>query len=619
MNDSRSKPLDPITLEVVRNKLDDIADEMELTLLKSSHSAIVKEALDASAAIFDARGQQVAQAAAAPIHLGMIIPAMRKFIEVFPPETMRDGDVYVLNDPFDGGTHLPDLVMTMPVFVDGRLVALTTAITHHQDMGGRSPGSTPVDATEIFQEGLRIPPLKLYDAGQPNRTLLAMIERNVRIPDVVVGDILGQFAACHVGKMRVQELVGRLGHAALTAYMDELLDRAERLTRAAISQIPDGRYHFVDYLDNDGVDLDRLIKIEVAVTISGSELMVDFTGSDPQVRGPINCVPASSLAAVYYVTKVAIDPEIPNNAGCYRPVQVIFPEGSVVKANPPAAVNSRAIVVRRIVDCMLGALNQAIPGRLPAASNGHPLVMSMGGIDPADGRPYVTAEIGAGGMGARPAKDGVETIQTDTSNAQNIPVEALELEFPLRIGYWRLRPDSGGIGKFRGGVGFEKRFEVLRGETRVSHRGERHRTAPWGLFGGGPGAMAKSILRRADGTETLIPSKLEFAMRPGDTLDVWTTGGGGYGDPLERAGDLVLWDVLDGKVSAESAEADYGVIIAGRVVDETATSARRAALRAARGPVWWTYDRGPLGLQEDFAIAASASSSCRERPAIGGS
>jgi N-methylhydantoinase B len=590
-----AQQIDPITLEVVRNKLDDIADEMEITLLKSSHSAIVKEALDASAAIFDSRGQQVAQAAAAPIHLGMIIPAVQKFLEVFPAETMREGDVYVLNDPFDGGTHLPDLVMTMPVFAGERLIALVTAITHHQEIGGRSPGSTPVDATEIFQEGLRIPPLKLYDEGRPNRTLLAMIERNVRIPDVVIGDIFGQYAACHVGKTRVLALAGRLGSDQLVAYMDELLDRTERLTRAAILEIPDGSYHFVDYLDHDGIDVDRRIRIEVTATISGSEFIVDLTGSNQQVRGPLNCVPASSLAAVYYVTKVAIGPDIPNNAGCYRPVRVVLPEGSIVNARPPAAVNGRALVVRRIVDCLLGALNQAMPGRLPAASSGHPLVMSMGGTDPKDGRPYVTAEIGAGGMGARPAKDGLESIQTDTSNAQNIPAEALELEFPLRVGYWRLRPDSGGSGKFRGGLGFEKRFEVLRGEASVSHRGERHLTAPWGLFGGGPGAMSRSLLRRADGTEFTIPSKLEFRMRPGDVLDVWTSGGGGYGDPLERDPRLVLADVLDGKVSLEAARTAYGVVSAGREIDEDATALLREELRRERGPISWRYDRGPLG------------------------
>ena len=587
--------IDAIGLEVLRNKLDSIADEMELTLLKSSHSAIVKEALDASAALFDPTGQQIAQAAAAPIHLGMIIPAVRKFVELFPPETMRDGDVYVLNDPFEGGTHLPDLVMSMPVFYDGKVVAIATAISHQQDFGGRSPGSTPVDATEIFQEGLRIPPMKFHDAGVPNATLLAMIERNVRIPDVVIGDIHGQLAACHVARTRLHELLGRLGTPAFAAGLQELLDRAERLTRQAIERIPDGTYSFVDYLDNDGVSLDRRVRIAVAVTVKGSDILVDFTGTDAQVGGPINCVPASTLSAVYYVVKVAIDPDIPNNAGCYRAVQVHMPEGSIVNALAPAAVNARAVVVRRTVDCLLGALNQAMPERLPAASSGHPLVMSLGGIDPQDGHPYVTAEIGTGGMGARPTKDGVDSIQTDTSNAQDIPAEAIELEFPIRIGFWRLRADSGGVGRYRGGVGFEKRFEVLRGRARISHRGERHLTAPWGLFGGGAGAQSRSLLRRADGSEVPIPSKLEFVMEPGDTLDVWTSGGGGHGDPLERDPALVREDVLDGKVTVPAAADAYGVVLIGMTVDAEATASRRAAIAALRGPITWHYDRGPLG------------------------
>ena len=587
--------MDPITLEVVRNKLDSVADEMEIALLKSSHSAIVKEALDASAAIFDARGQQIAQAAASPIHLGMIIPAVERFVETFPLATMREGDVYVLNDPFDGGTHVPDLVMTMPVFARDGLIAMVTAITHHQDMGGRSPGSTPTDAREIYQEGLRIPPLKLYDEGRLNSTLLAIVGRNVRIPDVVIGDIFGQYAACHVGKIGVLSLAERLGSDALSEYMRQLLDRAELLARKAIEHVPDGSYHFVDYLDNDGVDLDRLVKIAVTVTVSGSELTVDFTGSDPQVAGPINCVPASTLSAVYYVVRAAIGGDLPKNAGCYRPVHVRLPEGSVVNAKLPAAVNGRSIVVRRIVDCLLGALNQAMPGKLPAASNGHPLVMSIGGVDPATERAYVTAEIGAGGMGARPSKDGIDTIQTDTSNAQNIPVEALELEFPIRVNRWSLRQDSGGAGRFRGGLGFEKRFEVLRGTAHVSHRGERHRTAPWGLFGGGPGAQAKSLLIKPGEEVIQVPSKLEFTMRPGDMLDVWTTGGGGYGDPLDREPERVLDDVLDGKVSSQSAMDDYGVAIDGRTVDQVTTAALRAQLRRARGPIDWRYDRGPLG------------------------
>jgi N-methylhydantoinase B len=590
-----SAGLDPITLEVIRNKLDDIADEMEITLLKSSHSAIVKEALDASAAIFDVKGEQIAQATAAPIHLGMIIPAVKRFVELFPPASMQEGDAYVLNDPFDGGTHLPDLVVTVPVIVDGETIALATAITHHQEIGGRSPGSTPMDATEIFQEGLRIPPLKLYDRGEANQTFLAMLAKNVRIPETVIGDLNGQLAACHTARRRLEDLAQRYGKQSLANYMDELLAQAEILTRNAIAKIPDGRYHFADYLDNDGINLDRRIKIEATVTIHGSDLTVDLTGSDPQVSGPLNCVPASTLAAIYYVIKVVIDPTIPNNAGCYRPIEVILPEGSIVNARPPAAVNARAVVVRRIVDCLIGAFAKALPGRIPAASCGHPLMLSMGGIDPANNRPYVTAEIGTGGMGGRPGKDGLEAIQTDTSNAQNIPVEALEMEFPIRVGHYRLRRDSGGAGQFRGGLGLDKSLEVLRGELRVSHRGERHYTAPWGLAGGGPGKMSKSALTRADGSEMRIPSKLDFKMFPGDRLRLWTTGGGGYGDALEREPSRTLEDVRDDKVSVRSAAASYGVVIDNDQVDLAATAALRQKMREDEGPIKWTYDRGPLG------------------------
>jgi N-methylhydantoinase B len=587
--------VDPITLEVIRNKLDDIADEMEITLLKSSHSAIVKEALDASAAVFDAEGEQIAQATAAPIHLGMIIPAVKKFVELFPPQEMEEGDAYILNDPFEGGTHLPDLVVSVPVIVEGETLALATAITHHQEIGGRSPGSTPMDATEIFQEGLRIPPLKLYERGVANQTLLAMLAKNVRIPETVIGDLNGQLAACHTARRRLLELAGRYGKEGLKGYLGELLGRAERLTREAISRIPDGRYHFVDYLDNDGIELERRIRIEAAVTVAASELVVDLSGSDPQVAGPLNCVPASTLAAIYYVIKVVIDPEIPNNAGCYRPVKVILPEGSIVNARPPAAVNARAVVVRRIVDCLLGCFAQALPDRIPAASGGHPLMLSMGGIDPANGRPYVTAEIGTGGMGGRPGKDGLEAIQTDTSNAQNIPVEALELEFPIRVGHYRLRPDSGGAGQYRGGLGLEKSLEVLRGDLRVSHRGERHYTAPWGLAGGGAGAMCRSTLIRADGGRLDIPSKLDFTMRPGDRLELWMTGGGGYGDALEREPERVLDDVLDGKLSREAAAAAYGVVVQDDRIDMATTAELRSRMRNQRGPISWMYDRGPLG------------------------
>lgn len=591
-----TSPVDPITLEVVRNKLDDIADEMEVTLLKSSHSAVVKEALDASAALFDVEAQQIAQATAAPIHLGMIIQGVKRTVELFPPEEMREGDVFVLNDPFDGGTHLPDVIMTIPVIHDGETIALATAITHHHEIGGRSPGSTPMDATEIFQEGLRIPPMRLYEAGEPNADLFAMVERNVRTPAAVFGDLNAQLAACTVGQRGIVRLAAKHGSPRLRAMMAELLDRAEDLTRRAIERIPDGTYRFVDYLDNDGIDLDRRPRIEVAVTVDGSRFQVDMTGSDPQVAGPINCVPASTLSAIYYAVKVVTDPTIPNNSGCYRSVEAILPEGSIVNALAPAAVNARAVVVRRTVDALLGALAQAIPDRVAAASNGHPLVLAMGGRDPeaADAR-YVTAEISTGGMGARPGKDGIEAIQTDTSNAQNIPVEALEMEAPVRVWHYRLRPDSGGAGEFRGGLGLEKCFELLRGQMTVSHRGERHYTAPWGLHGGTAGARCRSIVHRADGSTETVPSKANLELFAGDRLETWTTGGGGHGDPLTRQPERVLQDVRQGKVGVEAAAELYGVVVVDDALDAPATQALRVRLAGERGAIDWTYDRGPLG------------------------
>jgi N-methylhydantoinase B len=585
---------DPITLEVIRNRLDAIADEMEVTLLRTSHSPIVKEALDASAALFDGLGQQIAQAAAAPIHLGMVIPAVSRIVELYPPQTMREGDIYVLNDPFEGGSHLPDVIMLMPVIVDGETIALSLAVTHHQEIGGRSPGSTPMDATEIYQEGFRIPPCKLYDAGAPNESLLALLAANVRVPENVLGDLAGQIAACRIGQRGLLALVDRYGKRELEVAMSELLDLAERQTREAIGGIPDGTYRFVDWLDNDGIDLDRRVRIEVAVIVDGSELTVDLTGTDDQVAGPINCVPSSTLAAVYYVVRAMIDPSIPANAGCYRPVKTVLPDGSLVNAGPPAAVNARAVVVRRVVDALFGALAAALPDRLPAASSGHPLVMSMGGVDPATGRMYVTSDVGSGGMGGRPGLDGIDAIQTDTSNAQNIPVEALELESPLRVGWYRLREDSGGPGRWRGGLGVERSLEVLRGTVRISHRGERHHSAPWGVHGGEPAAMCRSILHRAHGSELRIDSKLDFTMAPGDRLDVWTTGGGGYGDPLERDPAAVLDDVLDAKVGVEAAAERYGVVVRDSKLDQPATAALRERLLAERGPIAWTIDRGPL-------------------------
>jgi N-methylhydantoinase B len=589
------RAIDPITLEVLRNRLEMIAEEMQSVLARSARSSNIKEAIDASCAIFDSNVQAIAQANALPIHLGSLDPALQRICEEYQPEQMRPGDVFIMNDPYQGGQHVPDVVVVVPVIVDGATVALTCSMAHHQDMGGMSPGSTPTNATDVYQEGLVIPPVKLYDEGRANETLLQVIRRNVRLPEITLGDIMAQVAAASTGRNGLTSLFAAYGADEVLRYAKALQDRSEVMTRQLIEAIPDGDYEFTDYLDNDGIELDRLIKIHATVSIKGSQFIVDFSGTDSQVRGPFNAVPSVALSAVRYVVRAVTDSDIPTNAGCYRPITVRVPRGSLLDPIRPAPVNSRAVTLRRMLEVVMGALVKAIPHRVTAANNGHPLLCLVGGVDTGTGRPYVTTLATSGGMGARPTKDGAETIQTDASNAMNIPAEHTETYYPLRVTRWALRDDSGGAGRWRGGVGMEYFVEVVRGELHVSHRGERHRTSPWGLFGGQAGARAKTEVVSPDGRARLVPSKEEFIIGPGWGLHFYTTGGGGYGDPLERDPKQVLEDVLDRKVSGASAERSYGVVLtAGEPpsVDQEATSRVRERVRQERGAVSWTYDRG---------------------------
>jgi N-methylhydantoinase B len=572
---------DPVTLEVIRSRFDIIAEEMQTALVRAAYSSVLK-AGDASAAIFTAQGETIAQATSLPGLLGMLIPAVSSILRTFPPAEMHDGDIYILNDPYDGGTHIPDITLVTPVFHKGQVVGLCASIAHMQDMGGKVPGSIATDATEIYQEGLRIPPLKFYEEGHPNQTLHRLIEKNVRIPNVVMGDLRAQIAAGTVGHRRLSKLFDEYGQDTVLSYVGELLDRAEIMTRHKIQEIPDGSYSFTDYVDNDGIDLDRRIKIQATVTIQGSDISVDFAGTDSQVKGPINCVPSPVMAAVFYVVRAITDPSIPNNAGCYRPVQVHLPEGSVVNPNPPAAVTVRSVVMEATVAVLLGALVKAIPDRIPAASGGNALAMFMGGMDPLTGEPYVCAELGTGGFGARPTKDGIDVLHADVINGMNVPVESIEMDFPLRVHRHNLWTDSGGAGRHRGGLGYEKVFELLRGEISVAHRGEYHFHAPWGLFGGRPGRKSRSVILRQNGGAEVIPSKQVFTLKAGEQVHVCTAGGAGYGNPLERPAEAVLADVLDGKVSREAAKAEYGVIITGEnpVVNEKATQRLRQEMGA---------------------------------------
>jgi N-methylhydantoinase B len=548
--------LDPITVEVVRNKLDGIANEMQMTLLKSSFSPIVKEGLDASASLFTPDGTTLAQACAIPIHLATLIPAIAAILEMYPLATMREHDTYILNDPYCGGTHLPDIAIVVPVFHDGRAIALSAAMTHHGDVGGMTAGSVPTNATEIYQEGIRIPPLKLREAGVYNDTLVRMLKLNVRIPEAFMGDINAQIAACTVGARRLAELADLYGTTHMERIFQDLLTRSEIMTRKALMAIPSGTYRYTDYLDNDGIDFDKRIRIQVAVTVKDGNIEFDFAGTSPQVRGPMNCVRSGTLAAACYAVRALTDSTIPSNGGCFRPISLKLPEGSIVNPVEPAPVNARTATIKRITGCMIGALAPVMPQKVPAASAGELLVMVFGGRK-LTGEKFIIGETIAGGSGASSDRDGIGAVETDATNCMNIPAEALEMEAPIRVHQVALRRDSGGAGTFRGGPGVVREYEILSGDVSYSHRGERHFSAPAGIDGGGDGAMARSTIRRVDGTEETILSKIVTVLHQGDRLTIETAGGGGYGAPALRAPQSVADDVSDGKTSRDLARGMY--------------------------------------------------------------
>jgi N-methylhydantoinase B len=550
--------LDPITVDIVRYKLDGIAGEMQSTLLRSSFSPIVKEGLDASASLFSLDGTTLAQSCSIPIHLATLIPAVAKIIETFPVASMCDGDTYVLNDPYCGGTHLPDIAVVQPVFYRDWPIALSAAMTHHQDVGGMSAGSVPTNATEIFQEGIRIPLLQFRKADTLNATLIAMLRQNVRLPDVLMGDINAQIAACTTGERRLGELAASFGRQELLALIDELLRRSEVMTRQALRSLKSGTYHHVDFLDNDGIDLDRLVRIEVAVTIGDGAMTCDFTGTSPQVRGPFNCMPSGPYAAACFALRAVTDPEgrVPNNGGCFRPIAFHLPEGSLVNPREPAPTGCRTSTIKRITTCILGALRQAAPDRVPADSGSEIVILHFGG-QRSDGRRYVTSQLLVSGSGASPHLDGVDVIETDASNCLNVPAEALMMEAPIRVHRVALHRDSGGPGDSRGGLGGVFEYELLDGEATVTYRGERHLCEAAGVADGMSGGRASAVIRRAGGGEEVVKSKIVSTLRKGDRMVIATAGGGGYGPPAGRHPALVQADLRNGKVSLEAAREFY--------------------------------------------------------------
>ncbi|MDQ4131097.1 MAG: hydantoinase B/oxoprolinase family protein [Actinomycetota bacterium] len=518
--------MDPVTLEVTRNALVGVAEEAGASLRRTAYSPNIKERADCSTALFDPDGDMVAQAEHIPVHLGSMPASVAAALDAFGE--LAPGDQVLVSDPYAGGTHLPDWTMVAPVWHEGRLLAFVATRAHHADVGGSAPGSMPAGATEIFAEGLRIPPIRLFRDGHEDRDLVALLTTNTRTPRERNGDLRAQAGANRLASRRVVELADRLGPELLVEAMAATQDHAERAVRRALDDFPDGTYRFADVLDDDGVS-DEAIEIEATVTVRGDRIVIDFGGSAAQCEGSVNAPFAVTLSCCYFALRAVVAPDVPANAGTYRPLEVRAPHGSVVNPRPPAAVAAGNVETsQRIVDVLLGALAQATPDRVPAASQGTMNNTLLGGPEPGTEEAFAYYETVAGGQGARPDRDGMSGVHTHMTNTQNTPVEAFEIAYPLRVVEYRLRDGSGGEGRHRGGDGIRRSLEVIGERATLSLLTERRRHSPWGLQGGGDGARGRNLLIRGS-EERELPSKTTLTLRRGDVVVVETPGGGGYG------------------------------------------------------------------------------------------
>ena len=521
-----------VDVEVFKHLFCSVAEEMGERLRRSAFSPNVKERRDFSCAVFDHDGRLVAQAAHVPVHLGAMPLSVRSCLQRM---TFVPGDVAILNDPFHGGTHLPDLTMVSPVFIeavsDPVLLGFVANRAHHADVGGTSPGSMPL-SRDVYQEGVIFPPLKLVEAGRLNQSLWDVFLANVRTPRERAGDLHAQMAANRTGIQRLRELTSRYGWERVHEQMAELLIYSERLTRRSLATVPNGTYRYTDVLDDDGVDPDPIV-IAAAVTIQDDEVVVDFAGSAPQCKGNVNAVYAMTVSATAYVFRCLLGLDVPGNDGCLAPIHVRAPEGSIVHARPPAAVAAGNVETsQRIVDVLLGALAQACPDLVPAASQGTMNNLTIGGWDHERRRPFAYYETLGGGAGAGRARPGASGVHSHMTNTMNTPVEALEYAYPFRVASYALREGTGGMGRCPGGDGVIREIEFLQ-EAHVTILSDRRQSHPYGLDGGGPGQCGRNVLIR-NGRNTLLPGKTTLEVMKGDRLRIETPGGGGYGSVMVK-------------------------------------------------------------------------------------
>jgi N-methylhydantoinase B len=557
---NKATVLDPVTVEVIANALRSIADETYIALMKSAYSTNIKERHDHSACLMDAKGRLIVQAQRTQsVHLTSMLGSVRTILDTYEVGDLQEGDIFMSNDPYAAlGSHLPDVNISMPVFVGGQLIGFSCNIAHHADVGGMSPGSMSAAMREIYQEGLRMPLVRLFASGVLNEDLFRLILLNVRLPEERKGDYMAQVAACRLGSRRLGELTKKYGESLIVSAFDEIIRRTEMRFRRAIAEIPSGVYSFEDYMDDDGAGGPE-VPIRLKVTIDGDHIDFDFTGTSPQVAGNFNCPLNATLSAVCYTLKALIDNELPNNQGMIDSVSVRAESGSFLNPTFPAAVAYRAHTTQRVVDVVMGALAQAIPHRVLAASNGSNTTAIFSGTDPRSGRPYLYLETLGGGCGARAFKDGKDGVQQHAANTANLPVEAIESEYPLLVEEYSLVPDTGGAGTYRGGLALRRTIRPRDHICEFTGAGERFVKAPWGLFGGGEGAKGRfAVVDRAGNEQGLSSKPHPLKIAPDQLLLIQSPGAGGYGPPSSRAESAIARDWLSGKFSATYMSSWYG-------------------------------------------------------------
>lgn len=548
--------IDAITLEVMRNAMQSIAEEMGAALIRTARSPNIKDRKDCSSAIYNGKGELIAQAEHIPLHLGLMQDVVKRVLDYVGKQNIFEGDSIIINDPYISGSHLPDICILSPLFYKGRIFAFLANLAHHVDIGGITPGGMPVNAEEIFQEGLRIPPIKIIKGGVFQEDILSLIANNTRTSEETQGDIQAQLASNNVGKKRLLELLEKYNETLIEEAMKELISYSERRLRSKILELPDGTFVYEDYLEGDGFTED-LIKIQVQLETQNDMLLIDFHGTSGQVRGSVNCTRSVTLACVYYAVKSFLDPEIPSNHGLTIPINVITPEGTLVNPRFPAPVSNANInTSQRITDVVLGALSKARPDLAFAASSGSMNLFTIGGIDPRTDKYFSYVETYGGGQGAFSSQDGMDAVHTNMTNTQNTPIEVMEMEYPLLVNYYGIIPDSEGAGKYRGGLGLTRSVEILCDQATITLSTERKKIRPWGLFGGLDGQGSCCYLLRGEKREE-FSTKVTKRVTHGDRIVLETSGGGGMGHPKKRDREKIAQDRREGFVSEERVKTIY--------------------------------------------------------------